>query len=220
MIEGITVVTAASSNHFRSLLQFLGSVPPNVRTIVYDLGLKPDEAAQIPDLRTFDFSLVPPFVRLSAPDAGAYAWKPCIVYDVCREVGGIVIWCDAGNLLWDLGRIVDATRHCGVYSSTTMGTFAAWTHPTARARLVGSEAYADRPMRNGACVGVDWSKPTAQYVVHDWKSLALNQDISLPPGASRANHRHDQSILTYLLYAYKLPLVDAKIGYTIHNDIG
>ena len=220
MLEGITVVTAASSNHFRSLLQFLGSVPPNVRTIVYDLGLRPDETAQIPGIRAFDFSQVPPFVRLSAPDAGAYAWKPCIVYDVCREVGGIVIWCDAGNLIRDLGRIVDATRHCGVYSSTTMGTFEAWTHPTTRAHLPGSAAFTKFPMRNGACVGVDWSNPTAQYLVHDWKTLALRQEISLPPGASRANHRHDQSILTYLLYAYKLPLVDAKVGYTIHNDIG
>jgi hypothetical protein len=220
MLEGITVVTAASSNHFRSLRQFLESVPPNVRTIVYDLGLRPDEAAQIPDIRVFDFSQVPPFVRLSAPDSGAYAWKPCIVYDVCREVGGIVIWCDAGNLIRDLGRIVDATRHCGVYSSTTMGTFEGWTHATTRAHLPGSTAFAKLPMRNGACVGVDWSSATAQYLVHDWKTLALRQEISLPPGASRANHRHDQSILTYLLYAYKLPLVDAKVGYTIHNDIG
>jgi hypothetical protein len=75
-------------------------------------------------------------------------------------------------------------------------------------------------MRNAACVGIDWSNATAQYLVHDWKTLALRKEISLPEGATRLNHRHDQSILTYLIYAYSLPTVDEKVGHTIHNDIG
>lgn len=221
MHEGIAIVTAASSNHFRSLLQFLGSVPTGVRTIVYDIGLRDDERARLPcEVRRFDFDRAPGFARLSAPDAGAYAWKPILLYEVCREVGGIVLWCDAGNLLRDVGALVQATRACGIYTAISTGTFETWTHPIARANLSGSEAFRTRQMRNAACVGIDWSNPKAQYLLHDWDALARRQEISLPPGANRANHRHDQSILTYLVYAYGLPTIDAKVGHTIHNDIG
>jgi hypothetical protein len=221
MHEGITIVSAASSNHFRSLLQCLASVPAGVRTIVYDIGLRDDERQRIPgEVRRFDFSRVPAFVHLSAPDAGAYAWKPILLYEICREVGGIVIWCDAGNLLRDLGALIQVTRHCGVYTATSLGTFEVWTHPTARRHLAGADAFLSRPMRNAACVGLDWSNPKAQYLLHDWDALARRQEISLPPGANRANHRHDQSILTYLVYAYGLSTIDAKVGHTIHNDIG
>ena len=218
-MSDITIVTAASSNHFRSVLQFLGTIPQGVRVVVYDIGLTPAERSQLPSVRSFDFDAYPPFLRLSAPDAGAYAWKPVIVYDVCREFGGIVVWCDAGNKLRNLSQLVTATRHCGVYSATSMGTFREWTHPTARAAMVGSEKFHRQPMRNAACVGIDWSNTQAQYLIHDWKTLALRKEISLPNGANRLNHRHDQSLLTYLLYAYKLPLIDEKVGHTIHNDI-
>jgi hypothetical protein len=222
MPEGITIVTAASSNHFRSLLQFLGTVP-EVRIVVYDIGLSQYERDLLPSraiVRTFHFDLYPAFLRLSAPDSGAYAWKPVIVYDVCREFGGVVIWCDAGNKLYTIHDIVHAAKTCGVYSAVSLGPFRGLTHPVALGALPGSNAFLDRPMRNAACVAIDWSNPKSQYIVHDWKTLALRKEISLPDGATRLNHRHDQSILTYLIYAYGMPTIDAKVGHTIHNDIG
>jgi hypothetical protein len=219
-MERVTIVTAASSNHFRSLLQFLGTVPSGINVVVYDIGLSDHERAQVPSARRFAFDQYPSFLRLSAADSGAYAWKPCIVYDVCREFGGIVIWCDAGNKLRNIHDIVRAVKTCGVYSAISLGSFRGLTHPRTLSALSGSDAFLHRPMRNAACVGIDWSNPTAQYLVHDWKTLALRKEISLPEGANRLNHRHDQSILTYLIYAYGLPTVDEKVGHTIHNDIG
>lgn len=222
-MANITIVTAASSNHSRSLLQFLRSVPNGIRTVVYDIGLREDEVKQLPGwvlYRTFDFSVYPRFVHLTSPDAGAYAWKPVIVYDTCKEFGGIVVWCDAGNILKYLDRLVLASKECGVYSATSLGTYRQWTHPTTLRNLPGSEKFFDRDMRNAACIGIDWSNANAQYLIHDWKTLALRQEISLPDGANRMNHRHDQSILTYLIYAYQMPLINAKVGHTIHNDVG
>lgn len=218
-MNDITLVTAASSNHFRSLCQFLGTVPQGVRVIVYDIGLSPSEREQLPSVRSFDFDAYPPFLRLSAPDAGAYAWKPVIVSDVCREFGGIVIWCDAGNKIQYLPHLFQAVKHCGVYSAISAGTFQEWTHPSTRMLLPNSYRFDSLSMRNAACVGVDWNVPRAQYLIHDWKTLALRKELSLPDGANRSNHRHDQSLLTYLLYAYNLPLIDEKVGHTIHNDI-
>jgi hypothetical protein len=222
-MSDITIVTAASSNHFRSLLQFLGTVPNGPRVIVYDIGMTDAERSQLPSratVRMFDFQAYPSFVRLTSPDAGAYAWKPVIVYDVCREFGGIVIWCDAGNKIQNLPALVNATEVCGVYSAVSAGTYREWTHPTAMRNLPGSDAFLTQNMRNAACVGIHCSNGTSQYLVHDWKTLALRNEISLPPGANRLNHRHDQSILTYLIYAYKFRTMDDKIGHTIHNDIG
>ena len=220
--QNITVVTAASSNHYKTLLQFLRSVPTGYRTVVYDLGLSEQEISKLPSsvmYRKFNFSIYPEFVCLSSPDAGAYAWKPCIVNDVCNEFGGIVLWCDAGDILTDIRALIRSASACGVYSGISGGTFVTWTHPTARQNLPGSDRFLNLQMRNAACIGVDWSNPIAQRLIREWKGYALRQEISLPPGASRANHRHDQSILTYLIYSYGIPRIDYQTGFTIHNDI-
>jgi hypothetical protein len=222
MGSDITIVTGASSNHFQSLSQFLRSVPQGVRTIVYDLGLQQHEIRQLPSwvlYKLFDFSVYPSFAHITSPDAGAYAWKPNLIYDTCNTFGGIVVWCDAGNLITDLAEIVRVTKECKIYTATSSGTFRRWTHPTALRSLPGSERFLERDMRNAACVGVDTTDKIAQYFVYDWKTFALRQEISLPPGANRMNHRHDQSILTYLIYSYNLPYNDLKVGHTIHNDV-
>jgi Protein of unknown function (DUF1647) len=219
-MQELTVVTATSSNHYRSLLQFLRSVPSGIRTIVYDIGLTKEEVNSVPaTVRTFDFSKYPEFTHLTSPDAGAYVWKPIVIHEVCNEFGGIVLWCDSGNIVYDVNVLIRLAKHCGVYTSTTAGTFQQWTFPSALQKLPSSERFWSRPMRNAACVCIDWSNERSPYFVHDWKILALRKEISLPEGANRSNHRHDQSILTYLVYSYGFPIVDEKLGYSIHNDI-
>jgi hypothetical protein len=220
--QNITFVTAASSNHYRTLLQFLRSVPSSYRTIVYDIGLSEQEANALPTnilYRKFDFSPYPEFVRLTSPDAGAYVWKPCIVNDVCKEFEGIVVWCDSGNILTNPNLLIQSAVTCGVYSGISSGSFLTWTHETARQHLPNSNRFLGNQMRNAACIAIDWSNPKARDLICEWKGYALRQEISLPPGASRSNHRHDQSILTYLIYSYQLPRIDHQTGYTIHNDI-
>ena len=161
----------------------------------------------------------PEFVRLTSPDAGAYVWKPCIVNDVCKEFEGIVVWCDSGNILTNPNLLIQSAVTCGVYSGISSGSFLTWTHETARQHLPNSNRFLGNQMRNAACIAIDWSNPKARDLICEWKGYALRQEISLPPGASRSNHRHDQSILTYLIYSYQLPRIDHQTGYTIHNDI-
>jgi len=220
------LVSASSSNHVRSLQQFLRTVPHTIHTIVYDIGLLSHETHALRnefprlELRTFHFDAYPSHVRLTSPDAGAYAWKPILIAEVCREYANhYVLWCDAGNKIYDLPALVRLIQQCGVYSSITSGTVRDWTHPQALLNMVVPGSYLDRPMRNAACVGMDTSHPLVRKFVDAWRSYALNKDVILPVGANRSNHRHDQSILTYLMYSYEFPLIDDKIGYTIHNDI-
>ena len=84
----LTIVTAADSSHFKSALQLINSIlnyEPQSKIIFYDLGLQEDEKKVLLDFKikykTFNFDSYPNFYRLEQKDAGAYAWKPAIIYE-------------------------------------------------------------------------------------------------------------------------------------------
>lgn len=216
-----TFVTAASSNHFKSLCQLLETLRGQ-RVFVYDLGLTSGERDHICSTfeviyRTFPFHHYPPHVSLSAQDAGAYAWKPIIVSDVFAEIDGVLIWCDAGNKVTDPVALEQCVRSTGVYTPTSSGTIATWTHPIALATMGVPKQWYGFTMRNAACIG--FLKGSADPLVAEWRSFALDKNAILPLGANRSNHRHDQSILTFLYYKYKVVRRDEYVGFSIHNDI-
>ena len=60
----LTIVTGASSNHFRCLRNLLDSIQrfePTTRTIVYDLGLSPAELRELRayEVRHFAYNQIP-----------------------------------------------------------------------------------------------------------------------------------------------------------------
>jgi len=224
----INIVTASSSNHFKSLCQFLKSVPIEYNTFVYDIGLTQEEAIEIkntfPNIkyRIFDFSLYPSFVNLSSQDAGAYAWKPIIVSDVYKETSGVLIWCDAGNIITDVNQfnILENLININIiYTAVSSRTVEYFTHPTCLQIMKSDSFINNSTLRNAACVGFKCNNSIAERFLNEWKSYALNKDASLPDGANRDNHRHDQSILSILFYRYQINPIDCYIGYSIHNDI-
>jgi len=216
-----TFVTASSSNHFKSLCQLLETLRGE-RVFVYDLGLTHVEANHICTTfkvvyRTFLFHDYPPHMSLSSQDAGAYAWKPIIVSDVFAEIDGVLIWCDAGNKISDPVALEDYVRATGVYTPRSCGTLSDWTHPIALETMGVPSSWYGFGMRNAACIG--FLKGFADQIVEEWRSLALDKNAILPLGANRSNHRHDQSILTFLYYKYKIRCCDEYVGFSIHNDI-
>jgi hypothetical protein len=219
----ITFVTAASSNHYNSLCQFLSTISDQ-RVYVYDLGLSLSEKQFIQsnfkiEYRVFAFEKYPSFVALSSPDAGAYAWKPIIISEVYSEIEGLLVWCDAGNKVYNVSALSDCITKTGIYTPTSSGTIRRWTHPSSLFELAVPNTWLDKQMRNAACVGFRKEKRTTDFI-SEWKSYALNQNAILPHGANRLNHRHDQSILTILYYKHNLQSQDEYIGFSIHNDIG
>ena len=70
----INIITAASSNHFKTLCQFLRSVPIEYNTFVYDIGLTQEQSIEIQNMfpnikyRIFNFSLYPTFINLSSKE--------------------------------------------------------------------------------------------------------------------------------------------------------
>lgn len=218
-----TFVTAASSNHFKTLCQFLGTVIGQ-HVYVYDLGLSQTEVDHLRSTfnivyRVFEFDKYPEFVKLTSPDAGAYAWKPILIADVYSQTSGTLIWCDAGNKLIDLDKLLKAIDEDIVYTPTSSNRIIDWTHPTTLSVMDVSTLHLNNQMRNAAIVGFK-RDIRSMNLISEWKSYALNKNASLPSGASRGNHRHDQSILTVLYYRHPLPRIHHTYeGFTIHNDI-
>ena len=142
----LTVVTAADSGHFLTLLGALWALRRSEldqsRVVIFDLGLKPCQRRYIEGLascfahtsvQSFDFDAYPSFFNIS-DRAGSYGWKPAIVSQVLAQAppGGAVVWIDAGT---ELGRrlvplLADSSSFgaTGFISTVTTGTIHQWTH--------------------------------------------------------------------------------------------
>lgn len=222
----MNLVSAASSNHFKTVCQFLRTVPESFNVIFYDIGLTDTQRNYIAqtfphvNIRIFDFTKYPQHVLLSSPDAGAYAWKPIIIAEVYSELSdGILLWCDSGDILkseiYDIKSIIQNNK---IYSPESSGNIERWTHPASLKYMNVPESFLNLRMRNAAFVGFVCNDTAVRDFVNEWKQLALIKDAILPDGADRTNHRHDQSILTYLFYKYGIPMMNHYVGFTIHND--
>lgn len=211
-------LTAASSNHFRSLLQFLKSLS-GAPVIVYDIGLTASEVAEIKSMpvqyRMFDWTSVPPWGLLTAPNAGSYVWKPVIIQAVCQEAHDIVIWCDAGNMLTNLSALEAHVREAKLYTPTSSNSLQQWTHETCIAGVGVKMRHLGRDMRNAAIIGFVVTDPVVKQFVDEWRLCCLKESLIV---GSRDNHRWDQSILTCLFYKYHRSCSDRNIGITIQND--
>lgn len=211
--KAFTIVTGASANHFCPIKAFIYNLNStldgmNARIIVYDLGMtrkqrkimtKLQNDGFFDELRVFKFSSYPSFWNITVA-RGEYGWKPAIIAEVSEDYPGIITWLDAGTLATrryfeKLDFLLKKSN--GFLSPRSSGNMKNWTHPGVY------EYYDDDPLRyedlpncNGAVVAFDTTK--VQNIIDEWYSCALNKDCIAPPGSSRANHRQDQAILTYL----------------------
>lgn len=227
----LTLVTGASSSHFKSLLQLLCSIAehePDMPVVAYDLGLHPYERAEVaalfPQYRLprFDFRRYPAHVDLGR-ERGQYAWKPIIVWQVLARVAGPVCWMDAGNVLTArLNGIRSALAVRGFYSPVSKGTINDWTHPGMLDYFgVDAQWAAGRRNLSGACIAFHPRNLRALKLAKAWRDGALIKRCIAPRGSSRANHRQDQALLTVLAHRSGFPdaILREKPGFVIHQDI-
>lgn len=226
--DNFTIVTGASSNHYKSAMQFLSTTKqyaPNTRIVFYSLGLSEEEVQTIktkyPEIKVdfFDFLRYPNYFDINV-EAGQYAWKPIIIRDVMDKYGGMIFWCDAGNKL--LGPLDPIKRYlltskCGIYSPHSSGTISTWTHPLSLERM-GINVDLNNSPRNGAIVAFNSHNPIADSVSKKWMKCALDKGIIAPEGSSRSNHRQDQAILTILMYSVGIEDGTEYLNVSIHND--
>ena len=203
------IVTGADSTHYSSLCQFFSSAlvhEANTKIVAFDQGLTATEREELHqkfpavELRAFDFAMYPSYFNIKVL-AGEYAWKPVIVADILEEFKGAVCWMDAGNVitkpLTSIRKIVQAI---GLYSPTSGGTVADWTHPGTLAFLHAPREILTARNLCGYCVAVNSEHEAAAATIRRWKECALTKECIAPEGSSRANHRQDQAVLTVLAH--------------------
>ena len=222
------IVTGASENHAKSLLQFLHSIPNpyQSQTYVWDLGLSETTLRQIQtkfsmQIRQFPFEQYPPYFNIGVA-AGEYAWKPVLLWKTAQELGkGQMLWCDAGNrFTGSLESLRKVIQRQGVYSPISAGTIQQWTHPLCLSYLKVDEWMLGMSPRNGAIVGFDLEQGWAWNLLEEWSSLAQIQDCIAPLGSDRSNHRQDQAVLSILYYraTQGRSLESAYVSLQTHQD--
>jgi hypothetical protein len=214
----LIVVTAASSNHAGALKMMMESLARlDAEVDCYDLGLTDDERGALPHwsrarLHTFDYASYPPYMDVNV-NAGEYAWKPVIVGDVIDRVRAQsrpadVLWADAGCFFHAIDRMADRIAQCeALWVRTSAGTMRQWTHPAMFAHLgVDPDAYGDKPNADATLVGFNLQNPSVyDAIVEPWRRCAMVKDCIAPSGSSRANHRQDQAVLSYLVHRAGYP---------------
>jgi len=235
ILKTIHFLTAASSNHFKSVCQFIQSyLSQRLDTDLkcdltfFDLGLSPDQVQHIKtqyltiEYEVFDWGPMPEFGNsISKPCAGAYAWKPQII-KIMKDLhpDSVLIWCDGGNKLnSDIRKLLRTQFNNGIYTAHSSGTIQRWTHATCLRQMLTSAEIEDQSMRNAAFILFDLRNPVAHKFIDEWHGNAMFEDASIPAQSDRTNHRHDQSILSILYYEYGCVSPNHYIGYSIHHDI-
>lgn len=209
----IRFCTAADETHSNSLLQFLHSVEVLAGTqevFVWNLGLSEEHLALIEKrfsfvkLRNFDFAAYPAYFDIKR-EAGQYAWKPTLIEMTLGELDhtrfrGILVWCDAGNVIQSQLRWVRmlAARN-GVFSPFSAGQIKDWTHPATVDYFSLDSRHLVQKNANGAFVAIDSASVPGRWLIKSWSQLAQVERVIAPPGSNRANHRQDQAVLSCLL---------------------
>jgi hypothetical protein len=232
------IISGASSNHFKSLTQFIGSVikhSPQTTLIIYDLGLDVNEIAEINvllsqikkhEICTFNYSAYPSYFDINV-NAGEYAWKPAIINEVAsRYKNALLLWCDSGNILQnDLSELWKTINNNLIYSPVSSGDIKRWTHPLCLKwfNIYDYDTMMRSQNRNGAILGFNTQNKLVQVFLRQYIGCAKDKTCIAPEGSSRENHRQDQAVFTILYYKFveknKMPIVNQYIGLTIHNDI-
>jgi hypothetical protein len=228
-MSDLVIVTGASSNHFSCLKNLLYSISlfeSKTPTIIYDLGLTTEERKELTvaghKLRRFRFEDYPAYFNIQIA-SGQYAWKPVIIADELKRTNGILLWMDAGNLIRaPLARLREQLSHAGLWSMTSSGTVAQWTHPGTLAYLRASPGMLTKPNRSAGLVAFRAGFPGIAELVESWKRGALDEACIAPPGSNRLNHRQDQAVLTVLIYQFQeksgICLEHRRLDITAHHD--
>lgn len=226
--DTLTIVTGASSNHFRCLGHLLRSIDryETAALVVYDLGLAAGEAEALRAagrrVVRFPFERYPAYFGDAARVGAPCAWKPVLIREVIEGSAGAVVWMDAGNLVHDrLDRLRAVLAGTGFYSPKSSGTIRTFTHPQVLRLLAAEPEILDDRNRNGAIVGFGRNAIGIE-LSQQWRDCALREEIMAPPGWTKVRWRSDQAILSVLVAQRRrrdgFALVDELLGASYQND--
>jgi hypothetical protein len=201
------IITGASSNHFRSLIQLLNTLitsNKNLKCVVWDLGLTETECIELYvrfsiKLNKFNYNKYPPYFNIHI-NAGEYAWKPVLINETTNIFGeNIYLWLDAGDIVVsELTPLIEFINTMGIYSNPTSKIL---NHPNVFLEIEPYyKQFENHIHRNGAIIGFNTNLTWVRELIHKWALWAQNKNIIAPSGSNRNNHRQDQTLLTLLYW--------------------
>lgn len=212
----ITIVTAADKSHYQSSIQLMKSILSTNKDIViyfYDLELETElDFGEFQDERIiykkFPFEQYPKFFSkkyFSEYDngykLGYYAWKGVITSIVAKQVSGILIWCDAGNILKkELNLIKKIVTKKKFFSPISSNRVKDWTHPSLVRKLMLNDQLLKKRNLWSCFVCFDLSSDLGQKMVKLWSDWSLKEEYIAPEGSNRFNHRQDQTLITLIYH--------------------
>lgn len=227
--DELTIVTGASSNHFKSLLQLLESIYQYEKAdvVVWDLGLTPDEATELlnkfPTIKhyKFDYSKYPDYFSIAA---GENAWKAAVIQEIYAISKFNLLWLDAGCVIdHRLNTIRYLIKMYGFYCPFSQGTIEQWTHKNTINYFKLTRNIKNKYLLSSGIVGCNKKSKKSKLILSEWYKHSFTRDAIAPIGSNRQNHRQDQSLLSILFYKYfrKNPFL-CRYLYNIktHRDIG
>lgn len=213
----MTFITGANAPFFQSLrdnlLSSLFKYEPTSPIVVWDLGLDTDqrqELEQIADerakmggvtIRDYPEQELPPHYNMKCWN---YAFKSYCIYHSLRDVKTrFAFWLDAGCGI--RGKL-DAERTIlsmyGFYSPFSSTTVGKLTVPQLLADFYDDKCeYAPIQMLSSGVDGFDIQNPFTWKLVSEWYRTGMVENLLAPQGASLANHRYDQSLLSLVYYS-------------------
>jgi hypothetical protein len=242
------LVTGASDNHYKSLINMILSFmkyhknDPDFVIVVYNLGIEKSLWGRLLNIFNrytnfvsvvFDYSLYPDYVNINI-NAGEYAWKPIVIYDVFNKYKDVTLWMDAGNILINrldrINNLIVRNNLYSGYSGNSDSTIFKWTHPKTieyMGNIYEGNDITKCQCRNGACVGFNYNTEYVRSFVEEYRNYALIKECIAPEGSSRENHRQDQSIFSIMFYKYYIKYQfdfstnsdDYYKDYKIQNDV-
>jgi len=212
----LTIVTAADESHYKSAKQLIISVQKtNKDVVIYFYDLEKESNFNIESIessnfiyRKFDYSEYPSFFSKkyfseydNSYKLGYYAWKGVIVNIVAREVSGILVWCDAGNVVKKkLSTIKKLVNHKKFYSPISSNRVVNWTYPTLIKDLNLSKEILNKRNLWSCFVCFDLTSKIGREMANCWSEWSQKQNLVAPIGSNRSNHRQDQTLITLLYY--------------------
>ena len=208
----VWVVTAASAVYFDRVRNFVGSMHTyavGVPVLVYDLGLSAEQRQQMTawqnvSVRAFPFDEYPQHVR----NLFSYSWKILIHHRAFSDLppqAERVIVLDSGLELRShiaLPRIAETVARQGYWMASQANSVDRMSHPlTLQLLNISWSSIIGKQFCAGGLTG--WRRGSAAYeqLVGRAYQCAMDESCILPPGAGHSNHRHDQVVMSSLIYA-------------------
>jgi hypothetical protein len=206
----LTVVSAGNEKFWRCLYQLLRSaerqrLAGKHRFLVYDLGLSAMTLQRLTrrfawcTFRRFAFERYPPHLAIARQ---TYAWKPVIVAETLEQLGGHVLWLDSATIFRSsLDTVQAVLRRHGIYTLKSQTPVGESCDPATIAALGAPPEILHWPELGGSIAGFDAAHAGARKLVTLWREHALIEAHIMPRTPPLPLHRHDQSMLSVLLYA-------------------